>query len=91
MFERFLNTPLQLYLFYALLLKKREVSHTNLFKYFSAKKLYVKHIPNSLQLSQKQTNLKIYSLTKNFFSLNIFAIYFRLKVIIFTIYMPLFA
>ena len=78
MFERVLNTPLQLYLFHALLLKNVKISHTNtnLFKHFSAKTLYAKHIPDSLQLSQKQTNLKMYSLIKNVFRLNTFAIYF---------------
>ena len=81
MFERVLNTHLQSYLFHSLLLKNVKISRTstNLFKYFSANTLYVKHIPDSLQLLQKQTNLKIYSLTKNVFKLNIFAIYFRLK------------
>ena len=57
MFERVLNTPLQLYVFHALLLKNVKISrtNTNLFKYFSAKTLYVKHIPDSLQHLQKQT------------------------------------
>ena len=45
------------------------ISHTNLFKHFLAKRLYMKHIPDTLQPSQKQTNLKTYSLTKNYFSL----------------------
>ena len=94
MFKRVLNAPLQLYLFHALLLKNPvKISHTNanLFKYFSAKTPYVKHILDSLQLSQKQTNLKIYSLTKNLFRLNITAIYYRLKLIFFIVHMPLFA
>ena len=68
--------------------KNVKISHTNtnLFKDFSANTLYVKHIPDFLQLSQKQTNLKIHSLTKNFFRLNIFAIYFPLKLIVFTVH-----
>ena len=81
MFERVLNTSLQLYLFHALLLKNVKISHTNTnrFKYYSAKTLNVKHIPNFLQL------------TKNILKLNIIAIYFRLKLIFFTIHMSLFA
>ena len=62
-------------------LKNVKISHTNanMFKDFSANTLYVKHVPDFLQPSQKQTNLKIHSLTKSFFRLNIFAIYFPLK------------
>ena len=48
---------------------------------------YVKHIPDSLQLSQKQTNLKIHSLTKNLVRLNTFTTYFPPKPIFFTIHM----
>ena len=62
-------------------------TNTNLFKEFSTNTLYLKHI---LQLSQKQNNLNINSLTKNFLRLNIFAIYFPLKLIFFTIQMYLF-
>ena len=65
-------------------------TNTNLFKDFSANTLCVKHIPGFPQLSQKQTNLKIHALTKNFFRLNIFAIYFSLKLIFFTVQMYLF-
>ena len=42
---------------------------------------YVKHISDHLRRSQKQTNFKSHSLTKNFFGLNILAIYFPLKLI----------
>ena len=47
---------------------------------------YVKHIPDfdSLQLSQKN-QFQIHSITKNLFRLNIFAIYFPLKLIFFTV------
>ena len=66
MLEKVLNTSLQLYLFHALVLKNVKISHTNtnLFKKFSANTLRLKHIPDFLQLLQKQTNLKIHSLTK---------------------------
>ena len=69
-----------------------KISHTNtnLFKDFSANTLCVKHIPDFLQLSQRENNLKIHSLTKNLFRLNIFVIYFSLKFIIFTVQMYLF-
>ena len=77
-----------------LIKKKKNVkisdTNTNLFKDFSANTLCVKHIPGFPQLSQKQTNLKIHALTKNFFRLNIFAIYFSLKLIFFTVQMYLF-
>ena len=68
-----------------------KVSHTNtnLFKDFSANTLCMKHIPEFLQLSQKQTNLKMHSLTKNFFRSNIFATYFSLKLIFFPVQMYL--
>ena len=57
MFKRVLNAPLQLYLFHALSLKKREGKS---YQYQSAQRFfseypYVKHIPDSLQLSEKQT------------------------------------
>ena len=69
-----------------------KISHanTNLFKDFSANTLCVKHIPDFLQLSHRENNLKIHSLTKNLFRLNIFVIYFSLKFIIFTVQMYLF-
>ena len=69
-----------------------KISHTNtnLFKDFSANTPCVKHIPDFLQLSQRENNLKIHSLTKNLFRLNIFVIYFSLKFIIFTVQMYLF-
>ena len=92
MLERVLNTPLQLYLFHELQLKKPEdkpYQYQSVQRFFS-KYTYVKYIPDSLQLSQKQTNLKIHSLTINFFRLNIFATYFPLKLIFFTVYMYLF-
>ena len=84
--ERVLNTPFQLYLFRALQLKKREDKPN---QYQSAQRFfreytYMKHIPGSLQLSQKQTNLEINSLTINFVRPNIFAIYLPLKLIFFT-------
>ena len=55
-----------------------------MFKYFT----YVKHIPDfdSLQPSQKKSNFKIHSLTKNLLRLNIFAIYFPLNLIFFTVH-----
>ena len=69
-----------------------KISHTNtnLFKDFSANTLCVKHIPDFLQLSHRENNLKIHSLTKNFFRLNTFVIYFSLKFIIFTVQKYLF-
>ena len=68
------------------------MSHTNnnLFKEFLANIPTRKHIPDSLQLSQKQTNFKIHSLTKINFRLNIFAINFALKPIFFTVHMSFF-
>ena len=69
---------------------KKSHTNTNLFKDFPANTLCVKHIPDFLQLPQKQTNLKIHSLTKKFFRLNIFAIYFSLKLIFFTVQIYLF-
>ena len=83
-FKRVLNTPLQLYLFHALSLKKHEdkpYQYQYVQRFFS-EYTYVKHIPHSLQLSQKQTKLKINSLTKNFFKLNIFAKYFPTALIV---------
>ena len=61
MFNLVLNTHLQLYLFHALSLKNREGKP---YQYQSAQRFfseytYVKHIPDSLQLSQKQTKLNI--------------------------------
>ena len=58
MFKRVLNTPLQLYLFHAISLKKREGKP---YQYQSAQRFfseyaYVKHIPDSLQLIQKKPN-----------------------------------
>ena len=66
MLEKVLNTSLQLYLFHVLVLKKREdkpYQYQSIQK-FSANTLRLKHIPDFLQLLQKQTNLKIHSLTK---------------------------
>ena len=66
MFKRVLNTPLQLYLFQALLLKKRKgkpYQYQSVERFFS-KQIYVKHIPGSQQLSQKQTKLNTYSYQK---------------------------
>ena len=88
MFERVLNTPMQLYQFHALQLRKRENKphqYQSVQRFFS-EYTYVKHISDSLQLSKKQTNLKSHSLTKNFFRLNIFAIYFLLKLIFFIVH-----
>ena len=72
--------------------KNVKISHTNtnLFKEFSTNTLYLKHTSDFLQLSQKQNNLKINSLTENFLRLNIFSIYFPLKLIFFTVQMYLF-
>ena len=70
MFEKVLNTPLQLYLFHALLLKKKREDkpyHYQSVQTFFSENTLREHITDSLQLSRKQTNLKIYSLTKNFF------------------------
>ena len=58
MFKRVLNTPLQLYLFHAISLKKCEGKP---YQYQSAQRFfsecaYVKHIPDSLQLIQKKPN-----------------------------------
>ena len=54
MLERVLDTSLQLYLFDACILIKKnlKISHTNTnpFKDFSANTLCVKHIPDFLQL-----------------------------------------
>ena len=66
MFKRVLNTPLQLYLFHAFSLKKREGKP---YQYQSAQRFfseytYVKHIPDSLQLSQKQTKLNTHTYQK---------------------------
>ena len=66
MFKRVLKTPLQLYLFDAFSLKKREGKP---YQYQSAQRFfseytYVKHIPDSLQLSQKQTKLNTYTYQK---------------------------
>ena len=68
MFKRVLNTPLQLYLFHAFSLKKREGKP---YQYQSAQRFfseytYVKHIPDSLQPSQKQTKLNICTYQKRF-------------------------
>ena len=87
MFERVQNTRLQLYLFQALQLKKREDKP---YKYKSAQRFFSEYtLRVFLQHSQKQTNLKIHSLTKTF-TLNIFAMYFRLKLIFFTVHISLF-
>ena len=91
MFKRVLHTPLQLYLFHALPLKKRE---GKLYQYQSVQRFfseytYVKHIPDSLHLSQKQTKLNT-TLTKIFFRLNIFAKYFPLTLLFFTVHICLF-
>ena len=61
-----------------IVIKKREdkaYQHQS-FQRFFGDYTNVKHIPDSdsLQLSQKQINFKIHSLTKNLFRLNIFAI-----------------
>ena len=91
MFERVLNKLLQLYLL-GIVIKKREdkpYQYQSVQRFFS-EYTYVKHIRDSLQLSQKQSNLKIHSLTKNFFRLNIFAIYFSLKLMFFTVHMSFF-
>ena len=81
MFERVLNIPMQLYQFHALQIKTREdkpYQYQSVQRFFS-KYAYVKRISDSLQLSQKQSNLKSHSLTKNFLRLNIFAIHFPLN------------
>ena len=49
----------------------------------SANTLCVKRITDYLQPSQKQTNFKMHLFTKNVFRLNIFVIYFPLKLIFF--------
>ena len=69
MFERVLNTPMQLYQFNAMYLKKlqdKPYEYQSVQRIFS-EHTYVKHISDSLQLLQKQTNLKSHSFTKNFF------------------------
>ena len=68
MFNWVLNRHLQLYLFHALSIKKREGKP---YQYQSAQRFfseytYVKHIPDSLQLSQKQTKLNICTYQKIF-------------------------
>ena len=68
MFERDLDKPMQLYLFHALSVKKLEDKP---YQYSSVQRFFnqciVKHIPDSIQLSQKQTNLKIHLFTKKVF------------------------
>ena len=88
MFERVLNTPMQLYQFHALQLKKREDKpyQCQSVQRFFSEYIYVKHISDSLQLSQKQTNLKSQSPMKKLFRLNIFAIYFPQKLIFFDVH-----
>ena len=91
MFKRVLNTPLQLYLFHLLSLKKREgkpYQYQSVQRFFS-EYTYVKRIPDSLHLSQKQTKLNR-TLTKIFFRLNIFSTYFQLKLLFFTVHICLF-
>ena len=66
MFKRDLDTNLQLYLFHALSLKKFEGKP---YQYQSAQCFfseytYVKHIPDSIQLSPKQTKLNTYTYQK---------------------------
>ena len=93
MFDRVLNTPLQLYQLHALQLKKREdkpYQYQSVQRFFS-EYTYVKHISDSLQLSRKpKNNLKLHSLAKNLFKLNIFRIYFSLKLIFFTVHKSIF-
>ena len=57
-----------------------KISHinTNLFKYFSAKTLHVKHNPDAYNSYKNKPIWKYIHLPKNFFRLNIFAVYFRL-------------
>ena len=89
--KRVPNIPPQLHLFHALSLKKHEhkpYQYQPLQRFFS-EYIYEKHI-DSLQLSQKQTKLKIHSLTKNLFGLKIFAMYLPLKLIFFTVHMSFF-
>ena len=57
---------------------------------FFSEYTYVKDIPYSLQLSQTQTKLKINSVAKNFFRLNIFAKYFPTALIVFEVLMCFF-
>ena len=66
MFKRVLNTPLQLYLFHVLSFKKREgkpYQYQFVGRFFS-EYTYVKHIPDSLQVSQKQTKVNTYTYQK---------------------------
>ena len=66
MFKRVLNTPLQLYLISHIVIKKREgkpYQYQSLQRFFS-EYTYVKHIPDSLQLSQNQTKLNTYTYQK---------------------------
>ena len=74
MLERVLNTPK------CIVIKKNLKIKPYQYQSFFSKYTF----PDSLQLSQKQTNLKKHSLTKNFFRLNIFAIYFPVNLIFFT-------
>ena len=70
-------------------LKKREgkVYQCQSVQRFFREYTYAKHIPDfdSLQLSQK-LSFKIHKLAKNLFRLNIFTIYFPLKLIVFTVH-----
>ena len=85
MLERVLNTPLQLHLFNALYWKTHQgkLDQYQPVQWFLSKYPYVKHIHDSLQLSKKQTNLKINLLTKNVFKGTLMQIWKSLYMFVF--------